>query len=87
MKTKTTVPIANAIAEARAPLKKLDKLVEMRRTPDRVRIAELSAGAGWQTHSVQGAMAGASNKRGHTMSPKSWKASAAIASIRRVLSV
>ena len=30
-------------------------------------IAELSAGAGWQTHSVRGAMAGALKKHGHAI--------------------
>jgi len=67
MKAKGASRAEASIDDTPAPATKLDKLVAMLRKQGGASITELSAGAGWQAHSVRGAMAGALKKRGHAI--------------------
>lgn len=55
-------------AEKVATPSKLDRLVTLLRQPGGAAIDELTAGTGWQNHSVRGALAGTLKKKGHAIS-------------------
>ncbi len=56
-----------AHATTKTPAIKLDTLEKLLRRKSGASIAEMAKATGWQQHSVRGAMAGALNKRGHTI--------------------
>lgn len=62
--TETNTATSTAAPKAASKLDTLEKLLKRK---NGATIAEMSKATGWQQHSVRGALAGAMEKRGHTI--------------------